>query len=73
MRIEFRVTEFRTARCLLSGKQAECLICEFEDGTLRGPISLKSLEKLLHNRAEDDGEANAQLFGQQPAEPFSRT
>lgn len=47
------ITGIRQGKCLLSGKQGDVVDVEFRDGTLKGPLSFKSLEKLLRTKAED--------------------
>ena len=47
------INGIRQGKCLLSGKQGDVVDVEFKDGTLKGPLSFKSLEKLLKARADD--------------------
>jgi len=49
------ITGFGTAKDMLSGKEADCVQVEFQDGSLKGPVSFKTLEKLIRARAESNG------------------
>jgi hypothetical protein len=64
------ITGMRQGKCLLSGKQGDVVDVEFKDGTLKGPLSFKSLEKLLKARAEDARQATLPSVPQNPISPM---
>ena len=58
------ISDYRKGKDMLTGKEMQVVFAEFQDGTLKGHLSLKSLEKLLAARAEQNGTPEAPLFNQ---------
>lgn len=57
MRTSILITDYRRGQCMLSGKETGCVLVEFMDGSLKGTVSLKCLEKLLRSQVAERDKA----------------